>query len=172
MSSAENHLFLICLIAMTTMGHLKMTLRSDSPRRWSLLRTTWEMWCVRTFLLHTKKRTSSPLRSVWLSRFHNRMIMFIEKISHKDIYFPWLGGESCQEPDLFWLLQLQWFAQTHQNPASYSRLCPCEPHFCFQQDGQRRGKQRLKIFSVCQWGGGGGGVDEHQVYMCAHVSRE
>lgn len=53
------------LVAMTMMEHLKMKLRSDSHKRWNLLKTTWEMWCLRASLLQIKRRTNSPLRSPW-----------------------------------------------------------------------------------------------------------
>lgn len=49
-----------------------------------------------------------------------------------------LGGESGQEPDLFWFLQLQRPVETNQDPAGYSRLCPRQHNFPFQQTGQRR----------------------------------
>lgn len=62
--------FLLCVAVMTMMGLLKMKLKSDSVRLWSLWRTTWEMWFVRAFLLLIKRRTSSPLRSLFHVQTH------------------------------------------------------------------------------------------------------
>lgn len=132
-----------CAAVMTTMEHPKMKSKSDSVRRWSLWRTTWGMWFARASRSPTKRRTSSPSRSCARSKwpfgtnFAKRSLAYLPHLC-----VPLLGGEPRQEPDLFWLLQLQRPAEVDKDPAGHSGLCARQHHFPFQQDGEKGWEQR------------------------------